>query len=140
MWIVLSILAAVILLKKNTTNPNPAQSTSGTTSAPTIVTSAPDFYATTGTDITDNPPTTSTNLIAPTIVKPPATNLPLSNVNWNNPNSLPAIQLAKYQSDQADIAPTPPPNIKFEEAVPVIASSVYRNSLAGETPTPRWLE
>lgn len=140
MWIVLSILAAVILLKKNTTNPNPAKSTSSNASTPTLVTSAPDWYKTTGTDITDNPPTTSTNLVPPVIAKPPAGNFTLGNVNWNNPNSLPEIQLAKYQSDQADIAPTPPPNVRLEHLVPAIATEVYKSSLVPNTITPRWLE
>lgn len=140
MLFVIAILAGVILLAKNTNNPNPPKSTSGTTSAPTIVTSAPDWYASTGTDITDNPPTTSTNLLAPNISKPPTKAFTLGNVSWNDPESLPNIQVAKYQSDQASIAPTPPPNPTFEATVPLIASQVYRNSLAGESVAPKWLE
>lgn len=125
MLIILAVLAGVILLTKNTNNPAPPQPSTG----PQLVVSAPDFYATTGTDLTDNPPTTSSILDPANINKAPTANAPIS---------VPPNQLALYQNDAAQIAPLPPKNPTIEETVPKLASQIYKSSFT-ENITPRWL-
>lgn len=131
MFIVLAILAGVILLAKNTHNPNPPKSSTDVTTKPSLISSAPDWYASTGTDTTDNPPNSSAMFTSAAIGKPPTSNAPVS---------VPDIQIARYHNDAAQIAPNPLPNPSFEHTVPILASRLYQSSFENRTVTPRWLE